>query len=190
MRRWWVALALAAGILAGATAWAQQGIGIVVDGREITPDVPPQIINGRAMVPLRAVAEALDAGVWWDDATRTVTVSSMGNVTDDAKSMGERLEQIESFLNQQVVSQAFDPAAIAWAVRGLNAWMPDTAIATEKTPSGRDIFPLYVALRDEAAALYALAELGQSAVAGTMSQAKKEAADRAIEAIRAFLTTK
>ena len=43
------------------------------DGKEVVADVPPQIINDRMMVPLRAVFEALNATVQWDGATSTVT---------------------------------------------------------------------------------------------------------------------
>lgn len=39
-------------------------------------DVPPEIINGRTLVPARAVAEALDCSVNWDGGTQTVTISS------------------------------------------------------------------------------------------------------------------
>lgn len=39
-------------------------------------DVPPEIINGRTLVPARAVAEALDCSVDWDGGTQTVTISS------------------------------------------------------------------------------------------------------------------
>ncbi|MBC7347611.1 MAG: copper amine oxidase N-terminal domain-containing protein, partial [Clostridia bacterium] len=36
-------------------------IKLVVNDREIKPDVPPQLIGGRVMVPVRWVAEALGA---------------------------------------------------------------------------------------------------------------------------------
>ena len=39
-------------------------------------DVPPEILNGRTLVPARAVAEALDCSVNWDGNTQTVTISS------------------------------------------------------------------------------------------------------------------
>lgn len=39
-------------------------------------DVPPEILNGRTLVPARAVAEALDCSVDWDDGTQAVTISS------------------------------------------------------------------------------------------------------------------
>ena len=49
-------------------------------GNEIKFDQQPVIENGRTLVPLRAIFEALGADVDWDDATRTVT-SVKGNTT-------------------------------------------------------------------------------------------------------------
>ena len=37
---------------------------------------PPQIINGRVMVPARFVAEPLGAKVEWDERSRTVIILS------------------------------------------------------------------------------------------------------------------
>lgn len=39
-------------------------------------DVPPQIVNDRTMIPARAVAEALNCTVSWDNATRTVVIKT------------------------------------------------------------------------------------------------------------------
>ncbi|MBQ5683553.1 MAG: copper amine oxidase N-terminal domain-containing protein, partial [Peptococcaceae bacterium] len=36
---------------------------------------PPQIVNGRTMIPLRAAAEGLGLHVNYDDATRTITIT-------------------------------------------------------------------------------------------------------------------
>ena len=38
-------------------------------------DVPAQIVNDRTMVPVRAISEALDCEVNWDETTKTVTVN-------------------------------------------------------------------------------------------------------------------
>ena len=38
-------------------------------------DVPPMLIDGRTMVPVRVVSEALGADVEWNGSTRTVTVN-------------------------------------------------------------------------------------------------------------------
>lgn len=50
-------------------------IRIYVAGKELQPEVPAQIINGRTMVPLRFIAEALGADVGWDGKTYTVTIT-------------------------------------------------------------------------------------------------------------------
>ena len=48
-------------------------ITVLLDGRSLAFDVPPQIVNGRTMVPLRVIFEALGASVEWEPATSTVT---------------------------------------------------------------------------------------------------------------------
>ena len=41
-----------------------------------TMDVPPKIIDGRTLVPLRAVGDMLGLQVSWNDATKTVTLKA------------------------------------------------------------------------------------------------------------------
>ena len=48
---------------------------VSVDGEEITLDVPPQIVDSRTLVPIRAVAEGLDAVVEWDGKAKTVIIT-------------------------------------------------------------------------------------------------------------------
>ena len=55
-------------------------ISVILDNNPITFDVPPQIINERTMVPLRAIFEALGASVDWNQETKTVT-SAKGDTT-------------------------------------------------------------------------------------------------------------
>lgn len=46
------------------------------DGNNVIElDAAPYIHEGRTMVPVRAIAEALKADVKWDDVTRTVTIT-------------------------------------------------------------------------------------------------------------------
>ena len=52
---------------------ASNDIKVEIDGHQIAFDVPPQLINDRTMVPLRAIFEALGATVDWDNDTQTVT---------------------------------------------------------------------------------------------------------------------
>ena len=50
--------------------WAP--IVLVVDGNTVeTEEMPPVILNGRTMVPMRVIFEALGATVDWDGATQT-----------------------------------------------------------------------------------------------------------------------
>lgn len=51
---------------------------VKLDSTYLTFDVAPQIIEGRTMVPLRAIFEALGAEVKWDDATKTVSATRDG----------------------------------------------------------------------------------------------------------------
>lgn len=55
-------------------------IKLIINGREIVPDVTPQLINGRVLVPARFVAEALGAKVDWDQENRAVVITSVKDV--------------------------------------------------------------------------------------------------------------
>ena len=54
---------------------SEQEVKVNVDGITVLFDVPPQIINGRTMVPIRAIFEALGANVEWDNSTSTANAS-------------------------------------------------------------------------------------------------------------------
>jgi len=55
-------------------------IDVLLDGELLGFDVPAQIVNGRTVVPLRAIFEALGAEIEWDDAAKTVTATKGGDV--------------------------------------------------------------------------------------------------------------
>lgn len=54
-------------------ALADENIKVLLDGKEISFDVPPQIINDRTMVPMRAIFEALGYNVEWDGNDQSIT---------------------------------------------------------------------------------------------------------------------
>lgn len=60
-------------LLQPATAQAARAITIYVDGVQLKTDQPPVMVQGRVMLPLRAIFEALDANVDWDRKNQTVT---------------------------------------------------------------------------------------------------------------------
>ncbi len=51
--------------------FASSGVSVYLDGEKMQFDVEPIIVNGRTLVPMRAVLEKLGAEVLWDGATRT-----------------------------------------------------------------------------------------------------------------------
>lgn len=46
---------------------------LYVDTELVQTDVPPQLVSGRTLVPMRAIFEYLGAEVTWDNDTRTAT---------------------------------------------------------------------------------------------------------------------
>lgn len=48
---------------------------VILNGQKLFFDVPPLIENGRTLVPLRAIFEAMGAKVYWDAAARKVTAT-------------------------------------------------------------------------------------------------------------------
>lgn len=55
---------------------------ISADGKLVTLDSPPTIVNGRTLLPIRAVAEAMGGTVGWDGAARKVTVAAKGTTIE------------------------------------------------------------------------------------------------------------
>ncbi|KMY32978.1 hypothetical protein ACZ11_12940 [Lysinibacillus xylanilyticus] len=62
-------------VLQPVTAQAARAITIYVDGVQLKTDQPPVMVQGRVMLPLRAIFEALDASVDWDRKKQTVTAT-------------------------------------------------------------------------------------------------------------------
>lgn len=52
---------------------ANQPISVYMNNEKINFDVEPMLVNGRTMVPMRAIFEKLGAEVSWDNATNTAT---------------------------------------------------------------------------------------------------------------------
>lgn len=48
---------------------------LVVDGTNVQTDVPPVIVDGRTLVPVRALFESLGATVGWEESTQTATAT-------------------------------------------------------------------------------------------------------------------
>lgn len=61
-----------------AAAVCGEEISVEIDGAVLEADASPQIVEGRTMVPVRAIFEGVGAEVLWDGETKTVTGSKNG----------------------------------------------------------------------------------------------------------------
>ena len=66
-------------VLIGVPVYGESAINVSVNGASLQTSQPPVIVEGRTLVPLRAIFEALGVTPTWDGNTRTVTAKS-GNV--------------------------------------------------------------------------------------------------------------
>jgi phosphate transport system substrate-binding protein len=51
---------------------------VIVNGENLSFDAPPQIVQDRVLVPMRAIFEKLGASILWDGDTQTVTANKDG----------------------------------------------------------------------------------------------------------------
>jgi len=108
MKRFYIGLlaGLLIGLLLATTTFAvaAQPIKLIVNGVDITPkcDVPPQIIDGRTLVPARFLAEALGATVKWDHENRAVVVTLIDNASFNEKISENNTGKFETSHNVSV----------------------------------------------------------------------------------------
>ena len=81
-RRGAAALAVVLFLAGGAGVWAGDYAGfptvsVLLDGVPVPSDVPAVLVEGRALLPLRAVARTLGVDVAWEAATQTVSVAAL-----------------------------------------------------------------------------------------------------------------
>ena len=58
-----------------------------INNTDLKLDVPAKVIDGRTVVPVRAVAESLNADVKWDNETRTIYISSKNILPSEQPAM-------------------------------------------------------------------------------------------------------
>lgn len=128
-RRYIVFLAVVLVLAFPLAAVAQQSITILVNGKAVASDVPPQIINGRTMVPIRFVAEALGAKVDFDNSTKTVIIET-APATD---------EGLEARLKEEQARAAQAESSLAAAQADLDKARAELAAAREESTSLRSL---------------------------------------------------
>lgn len=63
-------------------AFAKEDITVIVSGEKVKFDVEPEITDGRTMVPVRAIFEAMGATVSWDPDSAAVTAEKLGRTVE------------------------------------------------------------------------------------------------------------
>lgn len=116
-------------VLSFATAFAEEKVVTVeLNGETMAFDVNPIIVEGRVLVPLRAIFEKLGAAVNWDDETQTVSsfkgttsvVLQIGTPTifigNEAKALDVPAQLVNSrtLVPLRAVSEAFG-AEVGWS---------------------------------------------------------------------------
>lgn len=90
---WWITVGtLILVVTFAALAFGGTPVKLVVNGQEIKSDMSPQLMNGRVLVPVRWVAEALGAQVEWEVASRTVRITTV----DSGAGGGDEVKGINS----------------------------------------------------------------------------------------------
>jgi len=81
-------IGLLIGLLTATTTFAMAGdvIKLIINGKEIACDVPPQNIDGRIMVPARYVAESLGATAEWDVTQNAVVITDQQVIEESISS--------------------------------------------------------------------------------------------------------
>ena len=69
-----ICITIVAGLFNSA-ALASEEIKVILNGERLSFSVPPIVVDGSTLVPMRAIFEALDANVQWNAGSRTVTAT-------------------------------------------------------------------------------------------------------------------
>jgi len=122
---------IAIGLLSSAAAFASDEIRVYLDGGQLEFDTAPQIIDGRTMVPMRAVFEAFGTEVEWLEESQQIVVTGRG-LWMYTLQIGSY--QIEYFHPQGGVDYGFAPQVIIEGYTELD--VPPQIV------SGRTLVPL------------------------------------------------
>lgn len=101
-------------------AWAGEPINLVKNDQNIRPDVSPQILDNRLMVPVRWVAETLGADVKWNPLSRTILITinadnhtdHHNNDNDEAtvtrlvKNFGQKMKNVSLLAPEDIVKKS------------------------------------------------------------------------------------
>ena len=88
------------------SAYSEKVISLEIDGTVIRTEVPPTVIGGRTMVPVRDIFEACGANVTWDPATKKITGSK------GSKNVVMQVGSNKLYMNSSVATMDCTPVII------------------------------------------------------------------------------
>ncbi|MGE5390260.1 MAG: copper amine oxidase N-terminal domain-containing protein [Deltaproteobacteria bacterium] len=86
---------------------AQNQISIVVNGKTVNSDTPPMMVNNRIMVPIRVVAEALNADVQYDPQSTTISITTKKASIPNTSTTTQAVQQQCIKLNGELTTWPF-----------------------------------------------------------------------------------
>lgn len=100
------------------------------DKKEVTLDVAPQIINDRTMIPLRAISEALDADVEWNQEDYTVYIDTLKQPVDENGQPVEQKLTTLSLSADKTTAAAGETFTVSVDLSNLKENYADAAVST------------------------------------------------------------
>lgn len=88
----------------------------ILQGQAHELEVPPRIVEGRTVVPLRFVSEALSADVKWDEETRSVMITT---------------DHEESSVVEEVVQEELPEEVASWIENSQNTWLAQEKVVED-----------------------------------------------------------
>lgn len=129
-------------------------IGVLLDESPLSFPQPPIIIQGRVLVPLRAISEAFDAAVDWDGETQTVTAAKPGvaikvqigsvyltkNLSVVALDVPAQIVNGSTLVPLRAIAEAFD-CEVSWNAEERNVVILTAALEEPVPQDSEEMYP-------------------------------------------------
>lgn len=78
---------------------AQSDVIVYVNGKKVSFDQAPTIIDGRTLVPARVIAEMFNANITWNDSTKTAIITKKleGSIVTSEIQIGDNVITVEEY---------------------------------------------------------------------------------------------
>lgn len=136
---------------------AYASIGIKINNQVLNTDVEPQIVNGRTMVPVRAIFEGIGANVEWNPSSKTITgkkdnTTIVMQIGDNIMTINDKTVEMDSaamiidertYAPARYVAEAFG-YEVSWNSELKEVYINDktispAAVKTETTTKSADV---------------------------------------------------